>query len=102
MVRLALDASAIIDFNTAYWQQLVARTAQSYLTGLGLTPTRLGGLIAGVSNLTPQALILVHPLWDQNAANWRSDVAAAVADAEDQGFTADLRSVFNAVRFPYE
>ena len=102
MVRLALDHSAPIDLNTAYWPSLITRIATPYFQGLNLTPQSLAGIEAGVSGFTNEAIILIHPLWDTNPANFRPDVAAAVAAAEHQGLTPVLRSVFRAARFPYE
>lgn len=102
MARLALDSSAAVDFSAAWWAPLVARTAVPYFQGLALTPTTLGGLPAGIGTLNNEAVILVHPLWDTDRANLRPDVAAAIADAEQRGLTPQLRSLFRAVRFPYE
>ncbi len=102
MVRLALDRTANIDLTAPWWSPLVARTAVPYFTGLGLTPTTFGGLPAGTSALTREAIILTHPLWDTDHTNLRTDVAAAVTEAEHDGLRPVLRSVFRAVRFPYE
>src|SRR6266851_790091 len=48
MVRLALDPTAKIDLTYPYWATLIARIADPYFSGLGMTPVRLGGLAAGV------------------------------------------------------
>jgi hypothetical protein len=69
---------------------------------LGLTVREVAGLRVGVNTFTNEAIILIHPLWDENAANYRPEVAAAVAQAEAEGLTPKLRSVLRAVRFPYE
>ncbi len=102
MAWLALDPSRPIDLAAPWWAPLVTRIAAPYFHGLNLVPTTLGGLPAGTSAVTNEALILTHPLWDRDRANFRPDVAAAVADAERQGLRWDLRSIFRAVRFPYE
>ncbi len=102
MTRLALDPGAQIDLATSWWAPLVARVAIPYFRGLNLTPTTLAGLPAGTTAATKEAIILTHPLWDTDPVNFRPDVAAAVAEAERQGLTPVLRSVFRAVRFPYE
>ena len=102
MARLALDPAARVDLTGGWWAPLVARVAGPYFQGLNLTSTTLGGLPAGVSTATNEAFILTHPLWDTDRANLRPDVAAAVADAERRGLTPVLRSIFRAVRFPYE
>lgn len=100
MARFALDPAAPVDLNQSYWASLVERTAAPYFYGIRYTPTTLGGLQAGVDG--GSAVILTHPLWDADPANYRSDVAAAVAEAEQQGRKPVLKSIFRAVRFPYE
>jgi len=102
MAWLALDPNRQIDLTAPWWAPLVARVVVPYFQGLNLTPTMLGGLPAGTTAVTNEALILTHPLWDRDRANFRPDVAAAVADAERQGLRWELRSIFRAVRFPYE
>jgi hypothetical protein len=102
MAWLALDPSRPIDLMASWWTPLVARVAVPYFQGLNLTPTTLGGLPAGTTTVTNEAVILTHPLWDRDPANLRPDVAAAVADAERQGLRWSLKSLFRAVRFPYE
>ncbi len=102
MTQLALDPAARIDLASAWWAPLVARVANPYFRGLGLTPTTLGGLPAGTSTALNEAFILTHPLWDTHRANLRPEVAAAIVDAERQGLRPVLKSVFRAVRFPYE
>jgi hypothetical protein len=102
MAWLALDPSRPIDLNVSWWAPLVGRVAVPYFQGLNLTPTTFGGLPAGTTPGTNEAHILTHPLWDRDRANFGPNVAAAVADAEGQGFRWELRSIFRAVRFPYE
>ena len=102
MTRLALNVNAPIDFSQSYWSTFVPRVAGAYFQGMGLTPTVLGGLHAGVNTARQEATILVHPLWDQNPANWRPEEAAAVADAQQRGLQPRFHSVFRIVRFPYE
>ena len=102
MVRLALNPVARIDLAYPYWATLVARIADPYFSGLGMTPVRFGGLSAGVDPVQGLAVVLVHPLWDKDPSNFRSDVAAAFADGERQGLRVELRSILNAVRLPYE
>ncbi len=102
MVRLALDPAAQIDLDYPYWATLLARFAGPYFTGLEITHDRLGTLQAGVDAARHRALALVHPLWDRDPANYRADVAAAVADGERRGLRVELRSILRAVRTPYE
>ena len=102
MARLALDPGARIDLTESYWFDLVARIAPPYFGGLSLQARTFDTLSGGVDAFNNEAFILIHPLWDTDAANFRPEVAAAVADAQGQGFRVTLRSVFHAVRFPYE
>jgi hypothetical protein len=103
MARLSLDSNALIDLSFGYWTGLAASMAGPYFAGLNLTHTMLDTLHAGISTLTNEVVILVHPLWDQHPSNYRPEVAAAVSEAQNQGLTTiSLRSVFHAVRFPYE
>ncbi len=101
MVRLALDSSAPVDLAVPYWDTLVQRTARPYFQGLRLNRILLGGLEAGHDPVTGEVVILTHPLWDQDEANFRPEVAAAVAEAEVRGWRWRLLSIFMAVRFPY-
>jgi hypothetical protein len=102
MVRLALDPNAQIDLQYGYWATLVDRIAGPYFDGLGLARASFAGLEAGLDQMNNQAVILTHPLWDADRSNLRSNVAAAVAEAERAGMRAELMSVLRAVRFPYE
>jgi hypothetical protein len=102
MVRLALDAAAPVDLNLPYWSSFVGQVVPPYLAGLNLSPSTFGPLQGGLSTATNEAFIIVHPLWDPDAANYRPEIAAAVAQAQHRGLRPVLRSVFHAVRFPYE
>jgi len=102
MARLAIDPSAQIDLRYPYWQTLLSRITGPYFAGLGLTAGRLGGLDAGINPANRLAVVLVHPLWDKARANFRADVAEAVAEGEHRDLRVELRSVLGAVRFPYE
>ena len=102
MARLALDAMAQIDLNTPCWKDLIRQTADPYFEALGYRPERLADVPAGHDSQTNAAVILIHPLWDTRQANFHPVLAAAVAEAEARGWQWKLRSVFRAVRFPYE
>lgn len=102
MVKLALDPAAQIDLQAGYWADLVAREAGPYFDGLARERRVYGGLEAGVDPANNSAVILIHPLWDRQAANHRAEVQAAMAEAEHDGLRPTLMSVFHAVRFPYE
>ena len=102
MVQLALNPKAHINLTTSHWSDLVARIAPQYFEGLNLQSRTFGSLPGGVGDFNNEAIIRIHPLWDTDSANYRPEVAAAVLDAERQSFRVTLRSVFHAVRFPYE
>jgi DEAD/DEAH box helicase domain-containing protein len=102
MARLALNANADLDLRVNYWARLIEQVADSYFTGLGLQPETFDTLPGGVDSLNGEAIVLIHPLWDQDQANYRPEVAAAVAEANARGLRVQLRSVFHATRFPYE
>jgi hypothetical protein len=102
MARLALDPDAPIDLSISYWATLSDTIAATYFGGLGLTARTVSGLRVGVNPYTNEGMVLIHPLWDQSPANYRPDVAAAVAQIEADGLTPTLRSLLRAVRFPYE
>ncbi|MFN7970780.1 MAG: DEAD/DEAH box helicase [Acidobacteriota bacterium] len=102
MVRLALDPLAPIDLSPPYWNTLVQRTAAPYFQGLNYAQISLAGLPAGLDSASGEVLVLIHPLWDQEPSNFRPEVARAVAQAEAHGWRWKLRTVFRAVRFPYE
>ncbi|WP_434428082.1 helicase-related protein [Nannocystis pusilla] len=102
MVQLALDPAARVDLAQPYWTTLVQRTAAPYFQGLNYAQTTLAGLPAGYDAGTGEVLILIHPLWDQDPSNFRPEVSNAVAQAEARGWRWKLRTIFSAVRFPYE
>ena len=102
MAQLALDPNARIDLTTSHWSDLVARIAPTYFAGLQMQTRTFDALSGGVDPFNNEAIILTHPLWDTDSSNFRPEVAAAVSDAQGQGFRVTLRSIFHAVRFPYE
>lgn len=102
MVRLALNPNAQIDLNYDYWINLVSSTANSYFGGLDMQQETFGNLLAGIDSFNNEAIILVHPLWDTNSDNFRAEIAQAYAEASQRGLTPVLKSIFNAIRFPYE
>ena len=102
MARLALDPNARIDLTPSHWSDLVTRIAPPYFAGLKLQMRTFDALSGGVDTFRNEAFILTHPLWDTDPSNFRPEVAAAVSDAQGQGFSVTLRSMFHVVRFPYE
>ena len=102
MIRLALDANASIDLTNSWWASLVNRIVLPFFQGLNLVAQRLSGLDVGINTATSEAVILIHPLWDRDPANFRPELAAAVAHLERRGLTPLPYSIFRAARFPYE
>lgn len=102
MVRLALNPHAQIDLNYDYWVDLVSSTADSYFSGFDLEQTIFGGLPSGIDRFNNKVTILIHPLWDTKEGNFRAEVARAYTEAQQQGLTPILKSIFKAIRFPYE
>ena len=101
MVRLALDPTAELTLAAPYWTTLADRNAEAYFRGLDLTPATFGGL-PSATGYAGDALILVHPLWDSTPTNTHPLLAVAIAEAERQGLRVEARSIFRAVRFPFE
>ncbi len=102
MVQLALEPATEVGFGAPYWESLMSQVPQPYFSGLGMTPTTFSGLPAGVNPINNEAVILIHPLWDRDRSNYHPSLAAAVAEAEQQGHAPVPRSVLRATRFPYE
>ena len=102
MVSLALDPGASIDLQRPHWKRLVDRMAPSYFRSLFYTPVSLAGLQAGHNPSDDTVVVLIHPLWDKQSRNFHRDLAAAVAMAEAKGWRWELKTVFEAVRVPYE
>lgn len=100
MARLALDASAPIDFAVPYWQGLDASAAQAYCKVAGLTFTRFGGVVAGQDGNHVE--LITHPLWDDNPNQFGPELAAAYALARAAGATTiEYKSIFEILRRPY-
>lgn len=102
MVRLALNPNAQIDLNYDYWVDLVSSTAKSYFSGFDWEQTTFGSLLAGINSSSSEAVILIHPLWDINPENFRPEIVQAYTEAQEQGLAPKLKSIFTAIRFPYE
>jgi len=102
MARLALDASAAIDLRQSYWVDLVRREGPAYLEAFNLDVEETDGVFTGIDSTRGEGVILTHPLWDQNPANYGEDLAEAVSRIEAQGLTPHCVSIFRALRFPFE
>lgn len=102
MARLAMDATASIDFGQDYWAELVERQAPAYLKGHGLEVEMVGGLYCGVDETVGEAFIITHPLWDTEESNWCAPVGTAVGRLRARGMEPRCVSIFRAVRLPFE
>jgi ATP-dependent helicase YprA (DUF1998 family) len=101
LARLALDATAPIDFGVPYWQGVVAAAAGPYFAAMpGWQPMTFGGLSAGRKN--NRAVIITHPLWDCNPNRFGPQLANAYAQAVAAGCQqVDFKSVFELLRRPF-
>lgn len=102
MVRLTLDQEAEIGLHYSYWRSLVDRLAPLYFEGIGCIPEVVKDLHTGLNQITGEAVILTHPMWDTNPANYGATLARAVAEVQRLGFKPVTRSMLRAIRFPYE
>ena len=102
MARLALDASAAIDLRQPYWADLVHREGPAYFEAFNLDVEETNGILVGTDNTRGEGIILTHPLWDQNPANYGEDLAAIVSRVEARGLTPHCVSIFRALRFPFQ
>ena len=101
LARLALSASAPIDFTVPYWQGMDAVAAANYFSVMpGWHHVQVpGGLHAGRRN--NRLIIVTHPLWREDAANPGPQLAPACAWALGQGLQVQFRSIFEVLRRPY-
>lgn len=106
MVRLALDAQAEISLAYGYWRELAEEVASTYFAGLELDAHIVAGLHVGLprepNDGARRARVLTHPLWDHDERNFGAPLARAVATLRDQDYQPEYRSLFRAIRFPYE
>ena len=99
MARLALDASAPIDFSPDYWTGVPDIAIQRLHDALpGSTLLNLAGLPA--VGFGRRAIIAAHPLWDVRPSNLQAGLAAAQAASVALGFSPDFRSTFMLIRRP--
>jgi hypothetical protein len=96
--RLALDATAPVDFTTSHWQPLVATATESYFNALGCPSATFGGLPSACSGNGCE--LIVHPLW----ADTHPAVLQARAEAANAGITQSSQSpktLFELARRPF-
>ena len=101
LARLALDATAAIDFTVPYWQGIDAAAAAPYFGAMpGWQPLIFGGLQAGRRG--NQAEIITHPLWDCDLNRLGPQLAAAYAQALGAGCQqVRFKSIFEVLRRPF-
>lgn len=100
LARLALSASAQIDFTVPYWQGLDAAAAGPYFAAMpgwqrqtyaGLQGARRGN----------QVEIITHPLWITDPNFFGPQLAAAHAQAIAAGCQVATKSIFEVLRRPF-
>ncbi len=100
LARLALDATAAIDFTEPYWAALYSTVVPNYFTGSGMQRVTLAGLQAGQRGNIIE--IVTHPLWDiSDLHNIHPQLAVAHAQATATGRRVVLKSLFDVLRRPY-
>jgi hypothetical protein len=102
MARLAIDSTAQIDFSQDYWADLLRRQAPPYLEAFEFQTEVLDGVYCGLDEARAEAVILTHPLWDRNSANYCEKLSDAIATLETRGLQPRCISVFRALRFPFQ
>ena len=99
LARLALDASAAIDFSVPYWHGLDVQAAAPYFAALGWRPLVLSGLQAGQNG--SEVEIIIHPLWRFGGASLHPQLQAAMVQAAANGLTVRTKSLFEVLRRPF-
>ena len=99
MARLALDATATIDFTPSHWTGVADLAAQRLQAALpNSTLANFAGLRA--VQIGQLAIIVAHPLWDVRPASLHPMLAAAQAAASAANLQSDFRSTFMLLRRP--
>jgi len=104
LARLALNASAPIDFSVPYWQGLIAPTGSPAAAYIASQPQWRFLTLAGVpaGRRGPVVELITHPLWDTDPNNRCAQLAAAYTQAQAAGAqTISCKSIFEVVRRPY-
>jgi len=101
LARLALDATAPINFDVSYWQGLDVAAAGPYFAAMrGWQQVTYGGLQVGRRGA--RAEIITHPLWDCRPNRYGPLLANAYAQAVAAGCTeVTFKSVFEVLRRPF-
>lgn len=101
LARLALDATAELDLDVAYWQPLAIHASESYFAAQPGWVFRLyADLPSGRRGNTAE--IVCHPLWSRNPAGPHPGLVRAEAEARASGAThVSFRSLFEILRRHY-
>jgi DEAD/DEAH box helicase domain-containing protein len=100
LARLALDATAPIDFSASYWQGLDTVAAGPYFGAMqGWRSVMYGGLHAGQRG--NQVEIITHPLWDHDVNHLCPPLALAYTQAHAMGCQVTMKSIFEVLRRPF-
>lgn len=100
VARLALDASAPVDFTVSYWQGLDAAVAGPYFAAMpGWQQVTIAGLQAGSHGNVME--IITHPLWDTDPNRFGPQLVAAHAQAIAAGNQVRFKSLFEVLRRPF-
>ena len=102
MTRLAMNSAASIDFSQDYWTNLLARQAAPYFSAFDLQTETINGVYCGLDETCGEAVVLTHPLWDLNSANYCETLADILYILEGRSLKPKCISVFRALRFPFE
>lgn len=89
--RLALDVARLADGQeiglSGYWDGVAGNLMAQFCQEFGWTEKTFGTLPAAETQ--DVALIAVHPLWNAHPDYCVEQLAEAIVDAEDRGFTRD-------------
>jgi hypothetical protein len=97
-----MDAAATIDFAQDYWLDFLARQAPPYLEAFNFQVEIVEGVHCGIDEAQGEALVITHPLWDLNPANYGERLAGVLSSLEGRGLRPKCISAFRALRFPFE
>jgi DEAD/DEAH box helicase domain-containing protein len=100
IARLALDATASINFQAPYWQGIDVAAAGPYFGALPQwQPFVLAGLQA--ARRANQVQVITHPLWNTVQNQCGPELAAAFVQAAANGWEVQCKSLFEVLRRPY-
>jgi DEAD/DEAH box helicase domain-containing protein len=102
MALLAVNPEAEIGFHADYWTDLLRRQAPPYFAAFDYNPEVLDGVQCGIDEARGDAVVLTHPIWDLNPANYCEKLADVLAALETRSLRPRCISVFRALRFPFQ